>query len=276
MISRPAFRYHGAKWRIAPWIICQFPQHECYCEPYGGSAGVLLRKPRSWLEVFNDKSEAVVQFFRVLREEPEALVEAIRWTPYAKLEWELAMEEGDELDVVERARRFYVRSVMSLAGPTAQWRTGWRRQKVISKDNNGKKKMTAAAIGFMGVEYLYQVAQRLRGVQIECDEALAVIERYDSPKTLFYLDPPYPSSVRGRWKTTAYEHEMTLEDHEALARLCHEVQGMTVISSYDSELYQELYGDWEQVARATRVNGAGSALEMLWLSPGARVQGRLL
>lgn len=266
MIKRPAFRYHGSKWRLAPWIIQHFPPHECYIEPYGGSASVLLRKTRSWLEVYNDLAEDVIVFFRVLREQPGDLVGALELTPYAKREWEQAMSNNDDPDPVERARRFYIRSYMSMAGPTAQWRTGWRRQKVITKDS-GRKKMSPAARVFMGLDHLYAVAERLCGVQIECADALEVIARYDSSDSLFYVDPPYPSSERGRWKAHSYEFEMTDAEHETLSQILHSVKGMAIISGYHCELYEELYGDWRSVARATRTNSAGSAVEYLWLSP---------
>lgn len=267
MINRPAFRYHGSKWRIAPWIIEQFPQHECYVEPFGGNASVLLRKTRSWLEVYNDKAGDVVNFFRVLREQPDDLVRAINLTPWSKEEWEQALAFQDEPDPLERARLFYACAYMTLAGASiTSWSSGWRRQKVITKQN-GKKKMTPACISFMNTSHLYEVANRIRGVQIECDDALAVIARYDSPETLFYLDPPYPASTRGRWKNNAYLHEMTDEQHRELASLAHGVQGMVIISGYRCELYEDLYCDWKQVARATRTNSAGSAVECLWLSP---------
>jgi DNA adenine methylase len=266
MINRPAFRYHGSKWRLAPWIIEHFPAHECYVEPFGGSAAVLLRKSRSWLEVYNDKSEEVVNFFRVLREQSSDLVKALELTPYAKREWELSLQDDDDPDPVERARRFYIRSYMSLAGPTAQWRTGWRRQKVISKVDN-KKKMTPAPLTFMNLEHLYAVADRLRGVQIECDDALEVIARFDSADTLFYIDPPYPSSTRSRWKAHAYDHELTDAEHEHLATILHQVDGMVVVSGYKCDLYEELYSNWRSVARAARTNSAGGSVEYLWLSP---------
>ncbi len=264
--ARPALRYHGSKWVLAKWIIGHFPRHECYVEPYGGGAAVLLQKPRSWLEVYNDKDDQVVNFFRVLRERPSDLVRAIELTPYAKTEWEMAFI--NDPDPVERARRFYVRAYMSIAGATAQWNTGWRRQKVISKVN-GKKKMTPASLSFMKVEHLYAVANRFRGVQIECDDALAVIKRYDSPETLFYLDPPYPSSTRGRWSKHAYTYEMTDEQHRELCNTLHNIAGMAVISGYQCELYDELYADWRRIDKQARVNGPGHATESLWLSPSA-------
>lgn len=67
-IMQPAIRYHGAKFRLAPWIVEQMPGHVCYVEPFGGAAGVLLQKPRSYSEVYNDLDDDVVNLFTVLRE----------------------------------------------------------------------------------------------------------------------------------------------------------------------------------------------------------------
>lgn len=262
--SAPALRYHGSKWLLSQWIIAHFPAHEVYVEPFGGSAAVLLNKARSWLEVYNDMSADLVNFFWVLREQPEALIHRIEFTPYAIDEWRVALE--DDPDPLERARRFYIRSYMSLAGATAQWRTGWRRQKMLTRQN-GLKRMTPASILFKRTEHLYQVAERMRGVQIEHSNAAEVIERYDSVDTLFYLDPPYVAETRGRWQKTAYEYEMTDGDHEALATMAHKVAGMVIISGYRSELYDRLYADWRRVDTVARVNGPGHAVESLWLSP---------
>lgn len=264
MIKRPPLRFHGSKWRIANWIIEYFPPHDCYVEPYGGGAAVLLQKPRSCLEVYNDKDNEVVNFFYVLRQNADDLVRLITYTPWARQEWENA-QQGDP-DPVESARRFYIRAWMSIAGPTAQWRTGWRRNKVITKEN-GQKAMTPACHSFMITDHLYQVAERLRGVQFECDEALAVIERYDSPDTLFYLDPPYPASTRGRWYKAAYKYEMTDRQHREMAEFVMDVDGMVIISGYRCDLYDELFDNWKRVDKLVRTQRASYATESLWLSP---------
>lgn len=126
--------------------------------------------------------------------------------------------------------------------------------------------MTPAAMLFKNTEHLFEVAERLRGVQLECDDAFAVIGRYDSPETLFYLDPPYPSSTRGRWKSTAYAVEMSDEDHRDLAGLLSTLEGMVILSGYDCPLYRELFGGWKRIERTSRINGSGQAQESLWIS----------
>lgn len=269
MIERPALRYHGSKWNLAPWIIGHFPPHECYVEAFGGGAGVLLRKARSYLEVYNDLDGEVVNFFQVLRDRPDDLVRAITLTPYSLAEFHLSMEAAVD-DPLENARRLYVRSFQGIAGPTAKWRSGWRRQKLITHTRAGAKQMTPAAISFMTTEHLWLIAERMRGVQLDCEPALVVIERYDSPKTLFYLDPPYVADTRKRYKRQAYRHEMTDEQHGELARAVHELDGMVLISGYRCKLYDDLYADWTRVDIEARTNSQkGTATESLWISPAA-------
>lgn len=266
--KRPALRYHGSKWLLAPWVLSFVPKsHELYAIPYGGGAGTLLRKERSYLEMYNDLDGDVVNYFRVLRDDPDRLIRMIELTPYSYAEWQKSFEPDP--DPMEAARRFYIRSYMSIAGPTAQWNTGWRRQKVLSRGANGDKKMTPAPISFMRTDHLYDIANRLRGVQIECAGALSVIERYDTPQTFFYLDPPYVMETRGRWREKAYRHEMSDGDHEALAGVLIRINGMAVISGYACKLYKRLYErrGWRRVDRKSRVNGPGHAIESLWLSP---------
>lgn len=259
---RPAARYTGSKWRQAKWNLAHFPErHDVYVEPYGGIASVLLQKPRSPIEVYNDQYDEVVALMEMMRDRPEELIRAIQYTPFARKEWERSFEPTD--DPLEKARRFYARSYMSIAGPTVpQEQNGWRRQKVLSRGKNGP--MTPAAISFMRIDHLWDITERLRGVWIECDDALAVIERYDQPETLFYIDPPYAPGTR---KAGLYAVEMDEDDHRELAALLHSIKGMAVVSGYACPLYDELFGDWKRVDRSARINGRGRAIESLWLSP---------
>lgn len=262
-IRHPALRYHGGKWLLGPWIISHFPGHECYVEPYGGAASVLLHKARSALEVYNDLDGAVVNFFRMLREHPDDLVRALTLTPYSRAELDISYLPTD--DSLEAARRFYVRAFQTIGGATAQWRTGWRYQV------KAKNIWRSAAASFCDVSHLLQITERLRGVQIEHDEALTVIQRFDRPNTLFYLDPPYVHSTRSKWAGVAYAHEMGNEDHAELAEAARAAQGYVVISGYPCELYDTLYGaeGWHKHETSSRTNGPAGRIrtEALWLSP---------
>ncbi len=269
--TRPALRYHGAKWVLSPWIVSCLPaDHDSYIEPFGGSAAVLLRKPRSNLEIYNDLDGDVVNFFKVLREREDELIRAIHWTPFAHAEQRLALEPT--ADPLERARRLYVRSHLTISGPTAQWNSGWRRQKVFSRGRSGLGRMKPAAASFMETDHLYQVAERLRGVIIEQADALEVIRRYENARAVFYIDPPYVVTTRKRWTASAYQHEMADGQHRVLAAVLHACRGMVVLSGYDGPLYQELFGDWRRLERQARTNGntAETATESLWLNPAAQ------
>ncbi len=260
-VTRSALRWYGGKWRLAPWIIGHFPPHVAYCEPYGGAASVLLRKPPSKIETWNDLNSRLVSFFRTLREREQDLVRAIELTPYAREEYELAHQQAD--DPLEDARRFYVLTHQGRAGAgSGRHRSGWRYER------NDNRTGGPVADEFTAKQ-LPAVAARLKHVQIEHDDAPAVITRYDTPATLFYVDPPYVGSTRSHaW--AHYVHELSDDDHRALAAQLHQVAGMVALSGYPSALYDELYADWHQVRCMATVESSANVPEVLWLSPAAR------
>lgn len=257
--TRSALRYYGGKWRLADWILGHFPEHTCYVEPYAGGASVLLQKAPAPFEVLNDIDGDVISFFRVLRERPADLVKMIELTPYARLELEQSYEPTDQ--DLERARRLYVRSHMARGVPgTSRRTTGWRYQR---RDNQCQK----VTDRWSTVDHLFDVAARLKLVQIECDDAIAVIRRFDTPGTLHYVDPPYVLSTRNNHWDRIYTREMLDEEHRQLAEVLHQLQGMVILSGYPSSLYAELFGDWTSVECLTRTDASSTAVERLWLSP---------
>lgn len=267
--ERPPGRYHGSKHTLGPKIISRLPaDHDVYDEPYAGMFNVLLLKERSPIEVANDLSGDVVNFFRMLRERPEELIQAINLTPFAWEEWRLSYEPTD--DPLERARRFYARSYMSIAGPTSSMTNpGFRRQKRLSRDRRGRSTMVAAARTFADVDHLWTIAERLKGVTIECEDALVHMGRYDHPRTLFYVDPPYYPATRVWGARGAYEHEMDEAGHEALLATLNRLEAMVALSGYRCELYDDMLTGWTRTDWTVRVNGDGSAVESLWLNPAA-------
>lgn len=259
-VRRPALRYHGGKWKIAPWIIGFFPPHTCYVEPYGGAAGVLLRKPPSFIEVYNDLSRDVVNFFKVLRERPAELISAVELTPYSREEYRRSHKRAD--DELEAARRFYVRSWQGRGRAGVQDPGGWRYMKRDSRSQTPVDDWNNCQ--------LWPIVERMKQVQLECCPALGLIERYDEPGTLFYCDPPYLQETRSnRWGTGAYEHEMTEEDHCTLAETLQGIEGMAIVSGYESGLYDELYAGWRRAEHRSQTDNGGSRVECIWISPQA-------
>lgn len=257
--TRPLLRYHGGKWRLAPWILAHIPPHRTYVEPFGGGASVLLQKPRSYAEVYNDLDGEVVNLFRVVRERGEELAQSCELTPFARAEFEQAYEDGES--DLERARRTLIRSFMGFgsAGVTKQT-TGFRA--------NTTRAFTTPSHDWMRYpDHLRSVVQRLRGVVIENREALDVMLAHDGDDTVHYVDPPYVHDTRHhRSRAPAYRHELTDQQHRALASTLHELRGSVVLSGYRCPLYDELYGDWHRVDVATHADGAKDRIETLWLS----------
>ena len=252
--KRPALRYYGGKWRLAPWIISHFPPHQNYVEPCGGAASVLLQKPRSPLETYNDLDGNVVNFFRVLRDQPDELIRKIRLTPWAREEYELSLETCE--DVVERARRFFVTIMMSIPGAISATAGQWRHW----------SKYVGTPLRLY-TETLEWATERLEGVQIESVEYGRMLSDYDTEDTLFYLDPPYMTSERA--SPNIYAFEWTNADHIQAANLLRQCAGYVVVSGYACDLYRDLYEShgWHRVDKEAQTNSGGKRIESLWLSP---------
>jgi len=238
-----AFGWYGGKYSHLDWLLPLLPNCQHYCEPFGGSAAVLLNRDASPVETYNDLDGEVVNFFRVLRNKKDELLYAIGMTPFAREEFLEAIQtngNGKHLSDLERARRFFIRARQVRTG-LAQTASGGRWANCLNTSRAG---MSGAVSRWLGsVEGLEYIALRLLRVQIEHDKAVNVINRYDSENTLFYCDPPYPHESRGDIK--AYSYEMTDHDHRELASLLSNVKGKVAVSGYDCPLMNELYKGWK-------------------------------
>lgn len=266
--QRPVLRYHGGKWLLAPWIISFFPAHETYVEPFGGAASVLLRKPPSANEIYNDLDADVANLFSVLRgAEASELVRQLQLTPFSRIEWEQAYQHCD--DTLERARRLVVRSYMgfSSAGSSVEHQTGFRYKPVGSR-------VTPARDWAAYPESLATVCARLQGVVVENRSAFELIPALDSPRTLFYVDPPYllDTRVTEARRNPCYRHELTDNEHRRLLLLLRGVRGYVVLSGYAHPLYEELLHDWVREDRSHIADSGGPRLESVWLNPACAAQ----
>ena len=263
-ISSPVIRYHGGKFRLASWVFEHFPPHKCYVEPFGGAAGVLIQKARSYAEVYNDGEIGNLDRVRQGEHSSQRLIELRTLTPYSRAEFELAWLPTD--DNIERARRLIIRAQMGFGSAGA------------SKGITGFRIDTARAYGTAQhlwqryPEHLATICQRLAGVLVENRPATEVMLAHDAADTLHYIDPPYmhDTRVRGAQKGRYYRHELSDREHAELLATLKTLRGMVVVSGYPSDLYKTELVNWTMNTTTARISagrGGSTRQECLWLNP---------
>jgi DNA adenine methylase len=270
--TRPVLRWHGGKWLLAPWILHHLPAHRIYVEPFGGAASVLLRKPRSYAEIYNDLDDEVVTLFRVLREPADAarLIERLRLTPFARSEFEDAWQES--ANPVEAAARLIIRSFMGF-GSNAHSDKGRGHKTTGFRASSNRSGTTPATDWRNYPDAVPSLIERLRGVIVERRPAQQVMAAHDGPTTLHYVDPPYLPETRNCRNPYdpkhQYRHELTHEDHVDLLGFLCSLVGMVVLSGYPSQLYDDALACWTRIEVPALADGARPRTEVLWINPAA-------
>lgn len=262
---KPPFSYYGGKTTIAPWIVGLMPPHRIYTEAFAGSLAVLFTKPRAQVEVVNDLDDDIVNFWRVLREQHEELERICAMTPYARAEHaacSIDTEEHRGCSDVERARRFWSRCHQAFS--RRPFDSGW------STGIDGRGTVNRAMTLIRAVGRFAPLAERLAGVTVEHRDALDVLQQYDAPDAVHYVDPPYVLDTRSGGRAR-YRHDMTTDQQHDLAAVLNHLAGTVLLSGYPSPLYDELYGTWHTYgvegragARWTERGGGRITTEVLW------------
>jgi DNA adenine methylase len=262
--KRIAFGWYGGKFSHLDWLLPLLPKCHHYCEPFAGSGAVLLNRAPSPVETYNDLDGDVVNFFRILRDRSEELVQAIQLTPFSREEFHQAITGSIKgISDVERARRFYIRA--------RQTRTGLAQTASLGRWANCKNTSRGGMSGVVsrwmgGVEALPEIADRFLRVQIENRPALDVIKLYDSPDTFFYCDPPYLHATRGDSK--AYGFEMTDAEHQAFADALNSIKGKAAVSGYRNKQMDKLFKGWRRFDALERMTHSIKQVrqECLWMN----------
>ncbi|MCX8587276.1 MULTISPECIES: DNA adenine methylase [unclassified Gilliamella] len=260
-IRHPLLRYFGGKFRLAPWIISNFPNHSVYVEPFGGAGSVLLRKNKIPREVYNDIDCSVFNLFKILRDPQSAkkLIQLIALTPFHRNEYLNACYCNCSDEIIQ-ASQLLIRSFMSFS-------SNGIHQKNSGFSGSTKKRGTTDATTWAKIPAnLLAIVERLQGVIIENIPAIELLDKHDGPETLFYCDPTYMHATRTT--TAGYQYEMTLVDHEIFLNKIKRVEGRVVIFGYNSELYNDMLNGWDRKctnARAASQRGPMIRTECVWI-----------
>ncbi|NEP55992.1 MAG: ParB N-terminal domain-containing protein [Symploca sp. SIO2G7] len=249
-INRPANRWYGGKWRIGQWIASHFPEHKIYVEPFGGMYSVGLLKPSSEIEVYNDIHPEAVNFWQQLKDNSGELIRRIEALTFNETTVEWAKQPS--ADFLESATKFYIQCRISYAGGGTGWASGYSSKAFDKPENDDHS-------------HLQAIANRIKDIQIYQLDALEIIERFDSPDTLFYCDPPYIQDTRN--SHTPYEYEYSIEQHSELIELLGSIKGKAIISGYPSSKYASLLQGWHRKETTSRATSGKDTMECLWIKP---------
>lgn len=269
--------WFGGKGNMVAKLLPLIPPHHIYCEVFGGAASLLCAKEPSAVEVYNDIDSRLVNLFRVLRDREafEELRRLVALTLHSREEFKAAKVLHMQGNEVERAWRFFMLSRQSFSAKLTSWGYG------VGSNARGMAAQTSKWIG--AIEMLPELHERWMRVQVENDGWQRVLERFDTPETFFYLDPPY---VLGTRSGKAYDYELSDAEHGDLVARCLKLQGKVLLSGYENGLYSPLVeagwrsAKWKTACHAagrtrlTGLKGAGSAMarqartEVVWMNYG--------
>lgn len=241
---RPLFSYYGGKQRMSSKIIPLIPKHTVYVEPFAGGASVFFAKPwpkitntHHYREVLNDTNKDIFNLYKIFqdKEKAEKLIHRLEFTLYSREEYKISKEKTD--CEIENACRFYVNIQKSFAN------------KYNSGFNTGVYGRNLAKTWSTKIEGLKEYLERMSAVTIECEDALKVIKRWDSPQTFFYCDPPYPNAHQGHYKG------YTIDDYKNLIKTLNECKGSFLLSNYNQDI--EIPSDWEKFEFKSHASSSG-------------------
>jgi len=219
---RTPISYYGGKQKLATKILELFPEHKLYAEPFLGGAAIFFAKPPSSVEVINDTNKELINFYRICRNRFHDLSALVRVTLHSREDHDNAWIIYNKPQLFDEVRRAWAVWVLS----TQSFSSGLDRSWGYDKSEN----TTTKKISNKREQFTEELAFRLQSAQIECADALYIIQSRDTKDSLFYCDPPYYNADMGHYDGYSYE------DFEALLRTLSSIKGKFILSSYPSEV----------------------------------------
>lgn len=263
---KSVIKYPGSKWNIAPQLVELIPEHHSYVEPFFGSGAVLFNKPVSDIETVNDLDSDVVNLFRCIQKDSERLARLVMTTPFSREEYERQFEGCTSTlyaSNFQRAAGFLIKCWQGHGFRTNGYKVGWKNDVV------GREKAYALWNWYRLPDWIIDITERLRKVQIENRPALEVIERFNYTQVFMYLDPPY---VLGTRSGKQYMHEMTDAEHEELLQMILQSRAKIMISGYETDMYNDYLSGWEKRQFSSCAEHGKPRIETVWMNYKADLQ----
>lgn len=258
---RGAFKIHGGKYYLSPWIISHFPKnYTTYIEPFVGAGNILLNKSPSYLEVIGDVDITIAQVFRALRDDTQEFINRLSSIEYSEETFINATNTHIFTTYIDQAVNEYILRRMSRGGLRKAFAWSDRLRGGQPGDVNAWK---------TALKLLPTIADRLKNVYIFHKPAVETISPFNDKDTLVYADPPYLHETRV--STNTYAAEMSKNAHVKLAEALNAFRGKVILSGYQSSLYARLFKGWRRVNKMIANHSSQSKkkdmkIESLWLN----------
>ncbi len=234
---KPPISYYGGKQTLASKIVQLIPDHNLYCEPFAGGAAVFFAKEKQphEVEVLNDTNQELVNFYRVIQSDFVSLEKEVRISLHSRRLFTDSKVIYNNPHMFSELKRAWAVWVLANEGFSSMLDASWGYDK--------KRNCTSKKIANKRDSFTEEFAYRLQNVQLECTDALRIINSRDSEKSFFYIDPPYYNSDCGHYDG------YTKEDFELLLNALSNINGKFILSSYPSDVltkYMKEY-KWDQL-----------------------------
>jgi DNA adenine methylase len=232
MKIRPPLKYYGGKQRMSKEIIKLIPEHTTYVEPFFGGGAVFFSKKPSKVECINDINGEIINFYRVIKHDFDKLkylIEESLWSRQLFNEAKIIFKNPENIDSVKRAWAVWLLANESFGARMKEFGSDIKSNISIKGLNNKIETFTK--------EY----EKRLSMTQIDNEDAIKNIKRFDTENTFFYIDPPYYNSDCRPYKG------YTIDDFKILLETLLNIKGKFLLSSYPSEVLNEYIekGKWD-------------------------------
>ena len=233
------FRWYGGKKYFLKYLY-PFPKHNIYVELFGGSGVVLLNKPQSPIEVYNDINNRLVNFFRVLQNQCEELQYLCRFQGAIRHRGLFLKYREPSTDTLEDAFRFFYCNRYSFSGLTDKYGVS----DIITLDNS--KDLVKSYWGI--IDKFTEISTRIKSVNFENKDFTKLIIQFDTPDTLFYADPPYVVGGEAYEKMIGNDSHWTFAHYHTLINMLKQISGKFILSTDTTDLAEKSW-NIEQIER---------------------------
>lgn len=251
-------KWPGSKWSMAKEIIKLIPKHKVYIEPFFGSGAIFFMKEPSRVEIINDLDNDVYNLFKCIRDYPYKLHDSIMLTPYSEKEYKDTYDRVvEELEPIEQARQFIIRSNMARAGMqyySSSFRHGGIVRSLRGCDISKEWKKLP--------EYILEAADRLKDAEIFNRDGMYFLEKYQETEVFMFIDTPYLGDLR---RQRYYNHEMYESDeHVKFLEIVSKSKCKMLVCGYESELYDQHLVGWNKYKLKANAEQGKIRTEVFW------------